>query len=56
MAGHFVELAVFLVEPEPPAFLLRKVILDRERDDGPDACEGVRLLPKNSERLPSKLK
>jgi len=29
------------VEPQPPAFLLRKIILDGERDDGPDAAEGV---------------
>src|ERR1039457_4205546 len=42
MAGHFIDLTVFLVETQPPAFLLRIVILDGERDDGPDAGEGVR--------------
>src|ERR1022692_1647389 len=42
MAGHFIDLAVFLAQAEPPAFLLREVILDAERDDGPDAGEGVR--------------
>ena len=35
MAGHFIHLAVFFVEAEPPAFFLRIVILDGERDDGP---------------------
>ena len=36
MAGHFIDLAVFLAEAEPPAFFLREVILDGERDDGPE--------------------
>ena len=41
VTGHFVELAVFLAKPEPPAFFLRIVILDGERDDRADASEGV---------------
>jgi hypothetical protein len=33
VARHFVQLTVFIVEPEPPAFFLRKVILDGEPND-----------------------
>ena len=42
MAGHFVEFTVFLMKAEPPAFFLREVIFDRERDDRANAGEGVR--------------
>ena len=28
-------------EPEPPAFFLREVVLDTERDHGPDEGKGV---------------
>jgi len=42
MAGQFIDFAVFLAEAEPPAFFLRKVILNGERHDGPDTGEGVR--------------
>ena len=35
MAGHFIELAVFLVEAQPPAFFLREVILDRSATTAP---------------------
>jgi hypothetical protein len=38
MARHFVYLAAFLTAA-PPAFFLRKVVLDRERDDGPNAAK-----------------
>jgi hypothetical protein len=41
VTGHFVEFTVFLVRPEPPALFLRKIILDGERDNGPDAGEDV---------------
>jgi hypothetical protein len=41
VAGHFIELAVFLAEAKPPAVFLRVVILDIERDDRPDAGEGI---------------
>jgi hypothetical protein len=41
VTGHFVALAVFLLEAQPPAPLLRIVMLDGERDDGADAGEGV---------------
>ncbi|HXJ38299.1 MAG TPA: hypothetical protein VNH18_03415 [Bryobacteraceae bacterium] len=42
MARHFVHPTVFFVKPQAPPFLLRIVILDGERDDGPDAGEAVR--------------
>ncbi len=42
MAGHFIDLAVFLAEAQPPPFFLRKIILDSERYHGPDAGESVR--------------
>jgi hypothetical protein len=41
MAGHFIDLAIFFTEPEPPAFFLCEVILDGERDDSTDTGEGV---------------
>ncbi|HTT77847.1 MAG TPA: hypothetical protein VMF50_17930 [Candidatus Binataceae bacterium] len=33
VAGHFIDLAVFLAEAQPPALFLREVILAGERDD-----------------------
>lgn len=42
VAGHFVELAVFLIELEPTAFCLRVVIFDGQRDNRANAGEGVR--------------
>jgi hypothetical protein len=41
MARHFIDLAVFFAEAEPPAFFLRVVILNGECDDGTDAREGI---------------
>jgi hypothetical protein len=40
MARHFIDLAVFLAQAKPPAFFLRKVILEVQRDDGTDTREG----------------
>ncbi len=36
MAGHFVDLAVLLAQPQPPAFLLRIVVLNLESNEGRD--------------------
>jgi hypothetical protein len=41
VARHFIDLAVFLAQAQPPAFFLREVILEGERDDGTDTGEGV---------------
>jgi hypothetical protein len=38
---HFVALAAFLVEADPPALAIGKIILDPHRHDGADAGEGV---------------
>ena len=40
MAGHFIDLAVLLAQPQPPSFVLRIVILDLEADDGADPRKG----------------
>ena len=40
MAGHVVDLTVFLAQPEPPAFFPRIVILDFQPDHGAHAREG----------------
>jgi hypothetical protein len=41
MCRHLVSLAAFLVEPDPPALAVGKIILDPRRHDGADAGEGV---------------
>jgi hypothetical protein len=41
MRRHFVALAAFLVEADPPAFAVGEIILDPHGDDGADAGEGV---------------
>jgi hypothetical protein len=41
MAGHFIDLAVFLGEAQPPAFLLGVVVLDIERHDRADARKRI---------------
>jgi hypothetical protein len=41
MRRHLVALAAFLVQPHPPAFPLRVVVLDAHADDGADAREGI---------------
>src|SRR3989442_1749348 len=45
MAGHLMPFAAFLVEPQPRAPALLKIILDLERDDRTDAGEGVAHQP-----------
>jgi hypothetical protein len=41
VAGHFIDLAVFLAQAQPPALFLSEVIFDGERDDSADTGEGV---------------
>jgi hypothetical protein len=46
MAAHFIGLAVFPAQPEPPALFLREIVLDSERNDGTDAgCLRTFLVP-----------
>jgi hypothetical protein len=40
MRRHFVALAAFLVQADPPALAHRVVVLDAHGDDGADASEG----------------
>jgi len=45
MAAHLVDLAVFLMQAEPPASLGREIILDLQADDRRDASEGIDYHP-----------
>jgi hypothetical protein len=42
MRRHFVALAAFLMQPDPPALALGVVVLDAHGDDGPDTGKGER--------------
>ncbi len=40
MTGHLVDLAILFAQPQPPAFLLRVIVLDLKPDNGRDTGEG----------------
>lgn len=42
MAGHLIDLAILLVEAEPPAFCLRVIILNLQADDRAHTRKGER--------------
>ena len=50
MAGHFIDLAVFLAQAQPPAFFLRIIILDLEADHGADTRAKVKAITAMSAR------
>jgi hypothetical protein len=41
MRRHFVALAAFLVDADPPAFAIGKIILDPHRDDGANTSKRI---------------
>jgi len=48
MAGHFVALATFFVQSEPPALAVLEVVANLHGDRGPDSGEAVNHRPDQS--------